>query len=70
MTVDQIPLTLDVVFGEVFASMIMIMVMIMIDAADENFTHIGCCVRGSVCLKQEIHNLRVTLLGRLQHITL
>ena len=57
MTVDQIPLTLDVVFGEVFASMIMIMVMIMIDAADENFTHIGCCVRGSVCLKQEIHNL-------------
>ena len=32
MTVDQIPLTLDVVFGEVFASMIMIM----IDAAFDN----------------------------------
>ena len=63
MTIDQNSLTLDVVFGEAFASMIMIM--IMIDAADESFTYIGCCVRRSVCLKQEIHNLRVTLLGRL-----
>ena len=46
MTIDQNSLTLDVVFGEAFASMIMIM----IDAADESFTYIGCCVRRSVCL--------------------
>ena len=41
MRVDQISLMLDVVFGEAFASMIMIMIMMkMIDAADKHFTHV------------------------------